>query len=101
MNLHKQIISLLSESSSEFAVSDISHEPDMIMCLVLGDDEGADDYYGINVLFMKDGEVDLSTYDKLAEKQAADHKDEIIRIAKAVVMKDPDSRKYMKELGHE
>ena len=71
------------------------------MCLVLGDDEGADDYYGINVLFMKDGEVDLSTYDKLAEKQAADHKDEIIRIAKAVVMKDPDSRKYMKELGHE
>jgi hypothetical protein len=100
MDLHRQIISLLSESSRKFVATDISLDPDMIMCLVMGDDEGADNYYGVNVLFMEGGKVELSTADKVADEQAAKHKDEIIKIAKTAVMKDPESKAFMKELEH-
>ena len=100
MDLHRQIISFLAESSSKFIATDISLDPDMIMCLVMGDDEGADTYYGINVLFMENGKVELSTADKVADEQAAKHKDEIIKVAKTAVMKDPESKEFMKKLGH-
>ena len=100
MELHKQIISLISESSSKFVATDISLDPDMIMCLVMGDNKGADNYYGVNVIFMENGKVELSTADKVADEQAAKHKDEIIKVAKAEVMKDPESKQFMKELGH-
>lgn len=100
MELHKQIISILSESPSKFVATDIDHGPDMIMCLVVGDSEGADNYYGINVLFMEDGRVELSTADKLADEQAAQHKDEIIKVARDAVMKHPESKEFMKQLGH-
>ena len=100
MDLHRQIISLLSESSSKFVATDISLDPDMIMCLVMGDDEGADNYYGVNVLFMENGKVEMSTADKVADEQAAKHKDEIIKVAKAEVMKEPMAKEFMQQLGH-
>lgn len=97
----KQKEAIAENKSSDFVATDVSHDPDMIMCLVLGDSEGATNYYGINVLFKKDGKVELGTYDSLADKQAAEHKDEIIKVAKEAVMKDAESKQYMKELGHE
>jgi hypothetical protein len=100
MELHKQIISILSESPSKFVATDISLDPDMIMCLVMGDSEGADDYYGVNVLFVEGGKVEMSTADKVADEQAAKHKDEIIKVAKAEVMKEPMAKEFMQQLGH-
>lgn len=62
---------------------DVHHNPDSVMVLVLGSDEGAqDDYYGINVVFGKKGtKPELVTSDDLADRQAAKYKAQIIAAA--------------------
>lgn len=77
------------------ANGDGGDEGDYYQCLVTRDDfeiykkyEDGEEYYGINVLFFKDGSVSASCDDKFSKLQWLDDKAEIIKVAKNAIGRD-------------
>jgi hypothetical protein len=90
---------LAAENEKKFYVLEMGDEGEYIMVLVMQSGVDYDpNYYGVNVLFYPDGKVDASTADKVADKQWANHKSEIIKVARAA-MKDPESPMIYDGLG--
>jgi hypothetical protein len=72
------------DEAEQFKGTNVSHEPDGVMVLVMGPDADAQDdyYYGINVVFGKPGtKPDLVTFDALGNKQVHKYKAQIIAAA--------------------
>lgn len=88
----------------DYVVSDIHHNPDDISALVFAGNQHLQPtsrvYYGINVVFVRGGDVELITDDDMSEWQAKNHKDKIIAVAKKEISHDKESAKYLKQLGH-
>ena len=80
----------VKEDVETFKGYDVAHQPDGVMVLVLGSDDGAqDDYYGVNVVFGKKGsKPQLVTSDDLADRQAAKFKNLIIAAAEKRLSKE-------------
>ena len=93
----------IAGGSDVYVVTDIHHNPDDISVLVVAGDEhlqpASHEYYGVNVVFIRGGHVELVTNDKMAEWQAKNHRELIIDTAKKAIRQDMDSVEYFNELG--
>lgn len=94
---------LMGGGSGEYAVTDIHHNPDDISVLVVAGDNhlqpASHEYYGVNVVFIRGGHVELVTSDKMADWQAENQRELIIDAAKKAIRQDKESLEYFKELG--
>jgi hypothetical protein len=90
--------------SEDYVVTDIHHNPDDISVLVVAGDNhlqpASHNYYGVNVVFIRGGDIELVTNDKMADWQAENHREKIIAAAEKEIRKNTDSMEYFKELGY-
>jgi hypothetical protein len=78
MKLLSQLLEISSRKN--FFATDISHEDGHVMVLVNSGDESSS-YYGVNVLFYNDGNIELVTADRISDFEAKNFKKQIIATA--------------------
>lgn len=84
----KELIALKESSSSYFATGDAEDFGDFFSVLVMSmdtdrrQDGDEDEYFGVNVLFHRNGEITASTADSRADKEWKRDRDEIIAVAR-------------------
>lgn len=94
MKLLQEMLHLLEGkkiADDHYHVTDISDDGDYVMALVMkpGSSDGSEEYYGVNVLFYRNGKIDAACADDLSEKQWKVDRAKIITVAKKA-LKDAD-----------
>lgn len=101
--VRKWLATYVVGSSENYVVTDVHHNPDDISVLVYAGDNhlqpASHDYYGVNVVFIRGGHVELVTSDKMSDWQAKNDREHIIDLAEKAIRADADSEAYYKELG--
>lgn len=90
---------VVKEEKLEFhATGDMDRDHNSVWVLVMSnhpDDDRYDDYHGINVIFHQGGKVTSATADKVANAEWKAHKDEIIKVARAALNKNPRLKRHL------
>lgn len=102
MKLLQELHTILSEAPSNYVVTDIAHEKDFIMALVTGHDDGKvkNTFSDVNVVFHKDGDIELVTGDAHSESITfnAKVKKKIIAAAREAIESNATSKAYLEKL---